>query len=119
MKTIKVLRFSGSPTVFSEHHHASIKISKKMLYMSHSPCYITFMARGESGRIVIEIEPEAKKRLYDALEQSGSTLKGWFIKNAKDFCRETTEPSLFANIAHTKEISISPKNPRKANNGKQ
>lgn len=54
------------------------------------------MARGESGRIVIEVEPEVKRRLYSALALSGSTLKDWFIRAASDFCAETVQPSLFA-----------------------
>jgi hypothetical protein len=53
------------------------------------------MARGNSGRIIIEMEPEAKKRLYDALDLTGSTLKEWFLKHAADFCGETVQPSLF------------------------
>jgi hypothetical protein len=53
------------------------------------------MARGDSGRIVIEVEPEAKWQLYAALDLAGSTLKEWFIKRAADFCAETTQPSLF------------------------
>ena len=53
------------------------------------------MARGNSGRIIIEMEPEAKRRLYDALDLTGSTLKDWFLKRAEDFCIETIQPSLF------------------------
>lgn len=44
------------------------------------------MARGESGRIVIEVEPEVKRRLYAALALSGSTLKHWFLENALAYC---------------------------------
>jgi hypothetical protein len=58
--------------------------------------HITPMARGESGRIVIEVEPEVKRRLYSALALSGSTLKDWFIKAAADFCTDTVQPSLFS-----------------------
>ena len=54
------------------------------------------MPRGESGRIVIEIEPEMKRRLYAALAISGSTLKDWFLRNATSFCDESVQPSLFA-----------------------
>ena len=61
-------------------------------------CYITCMARGESGRIVIEIEPETKKRLYSALALSGSTLKDWFLKNAADYCEDSGQPSLFTKL---------------------
>jgi hypothetical protein len=53
------------------------------------------MARGESGRIVIEVEPETKKRLYASLALSGSTLKEWFLKNAADYCDEANQPLLF------------------------
>jgi hypothetical protein len=54
------------------------------------------MARGDSGRIVIEIEPEAKKQLYSALALAGSTLKDWFLKRASDFCADAVQPSLFS-----------------------
>ena len=53
------------------------------------------MARGESGRIVIEVEPEVKRRLYAALALSGSTLKDWFIQTAIVFCEDSVQPSLF------------------------
>jgi hypothetical protein len=52
------------------------------------------MARGESGRIVIEIEPEIKRRLYSALALSGSTLKDWFVSQAEHYWEESTQPSL-------------------------
>jgi len=63
--------------------------------MLHYTCYIISMARGESGRIVIEVDPEQKRRLYAALALSGSTLKDWFIKNASDYCEVSNQPSLF------------------------
>lgn len=53
------------------------------------------MARGESGRIVLVVDPEMKRRLYAALALSGSTLKDWFIKVAQDYCIESQQPSLF------------------------
>ena len=40
------------------------------------------MARGESGRIVIEVSPELKRQLYSALAIEGQTLKDWFIEAA-------------------------------------
>ena len=54
------------------------------------------MPRGESGRIVIEVEPEFKRRLYAALAMSDSTLKDWFLKQASDFCEEAVQPTLFS-----------------------
>lgn len=37
------------------------------------------MARGESGRIVIEVDPDIKKELYQRLECENSNLKAWFL----------------------------------------
>ncbi|HNU50187.1 MAG TPA: hypothetical protein PKJ98_04630 [Verrucomicrobiota bacterium] len=61
------------------------------------------MARGESGRIVIEVQPEVKRRLYSALALTGSTLKDWFIRAAADYCSETAQPSLFPATHKTKD----------------
>lgn len=41
------------------------------------------MAKGESGRIVLEIEPELKKNLYSILAMEQKTLKDWFIDKAQ------------------------------------
>lgn len=38
------------------------------------------MARGISGRVVIELEPELKRQLYSILAVQGLTLKEWFIR---------------------------------------
>jgi hypothetical protein len=35
--------------------------------------------KGESGRIVIEIDPDLKRQLYIALAMKNVTLKQWFI----------------------------------------
>lgn len=43
------------------------------------------MSRGNSGRIVIEIEPELKIELYQALSKDGVSLKGWFLQNVESF----------------------------------
>ncbi len=43
----------------------------------------------ESGRIVIDVEPELKRRLYSALSLSGSTLKDWFRRTAEELCEES------------------------------
>ena len=49
------------------------------------------MAKGPSGRIVIEIDPETKKLLYEALDKEGETLKNWFLKNAEAFLYENVQ----------------------------
>ena len=56
----------------------------------------TRMARGKSGRIVVEVDPETKNRLYSNLALTGSTLKEWFSIVAEDYCSNTPNPSLFA-----------------------
>lgn len=40
------------------------------------------MSIGSSGRIVIEIEPEIKRRLYSRLAIEGISLKEWFLREA-------------------------------------
>ena len=41
------------------------------------------MSVGSSGRIVIEIDPEVKSRLYAALRFRETTLKDWFLTHAE------------------------------------
>jgi DNA (cytosine-5)-methyltransferase 1 len=50
---------------------------------------------GESARVVVDIQPELKRRLYAALSLSGSTLRDWFMKVAEEFCEERKQHSLF------------------------
>lgn len=52
------------------------------------------MTRGESGRIVIEIEPSLKRRLYSALAIDNLTLKNWFISAVNQYVAESEQPSL-------------------------
>jgi len=54
------------------------------------------MARGPSGRIVIEIDPELKRDLHSALVAEGSTLKDWFIENASDYLERRLQPEFNA-----------------------
>lgn len=56
------------------------------------------MSKGNSGRIVIEIAPDLKVRLYRALANDDSTLKDWFVKAASTYISENEQPGLF-NIA--------------------
>ncbi len=41
------------------------------------------MARGKSGRVVLEIDPELKRKLYATLENQQQTMKEWFIREAE------------------------------------
>ncbi|EJH1086558.1 hypothetical protein NCL65_002051 [Escherichia coli] len=50
------------------------------------------MAKGESGRIVLEVEPELKKALYSVLAMEQKTLKGWFVDKAQEhICEKKSE----------------------------
>jgi hypothetical protein len=53
------------------------------------------MARGESGRIVLEIEPSEKEELYAAVTKDGMTLKDWFRQRAAEYLRERNQIQLF------------------------
>lgn len=62
---------------------------------------ITSMAHhGESGRVVIEVEPELKRRLYASLSLSGSTLKEWFRKMASQYCEDQNQPSFLKEVCY-------------------
>ena len=41
------------------------------------------MAVGKSNRIVVEVDPQIKKRIYTALNAQGMTLKDWFLGQAE------------------------------------
>ncbi|MBU60853.1 MAG: hypothetical protein CL543_18595 [Alcanivorax sp.] len=53
------------------------------------------MAVGKSGRIVLEVEPEFKRELYDALHKDGRALKQWFLESAERFLKERRQLNLF------------------------
>ena len=53
------------------------------------------MARGNSGRIVVEIDPRLKRRLYAALAANSLTLKDWFTRRAEEAVSEQEQPPLF------------------------
>ena len=43
------------------------------------------MARGKSGRLVIEIDPEMKRELHARVAREGRTLKAWLVEQAKAY----------------------------------
>ncbi len=45
------------------------------------------MARGQSGRIVLEVNPELKNELYSAISKKGITLKDWFVDKAEEYIK--------------------------------
>jgi len=53
------------------------------------------MAIGDSGRIVLEVEPLLKRRLYSALQLERKSLKDWFIARAEEYVQAQQQPGLF------------------------
>ena len=43
------------------------------------------MSIGTSGRVVVEIDPELKRRLHAALAMDGMTLKQWLVRQAEAY----------------------------------
>jgi len=41
------------------------------------------VAKGDSGRIVLEVDPTLKKQLYSILALEQKTLKDWLIQQAE------------------------------------
>jgi predicted transcriptional regulator len=60
------------------------------------------MAIGESGRIVLEIDPELKRRLYSTLALENKTLKEWFIALAVQHIDTQQQASLFGSATEKK-----------------
>jgi hypothetical protein len=52
------------------------------------------MARGPSGRLVIEVDPSLKRDLHSALAADGSSLKDWFLKRVAEYFAERHQPVL-------------------------
>jgi hypothetical protein len=53
------------------------------------------MAVGDSGRIVLEIDPAEKQSLYAALGRDGLTLKDWFLRQVGTYLRHADQLSFF------------------------
>ena len=52
------------------------------------------MPQGLSGRIVLEVDPDLKRRLYSVLAREGLTMKGWFVDAVGSYLARYTEVSL-------------------------
>ena len=51
------------------------------------------MPKEKSGRIVVDMDPSLKRRLYSVLALDNSTLKEWVIRSAERYVEEQSEPS--------------------------
>lgn len=63
------------------------------------------MAKGSSGRVVIEMDPGLKHELYEALKKEELTLKQWFLRNAENFLKSKSQLNL---LLSDNEISERP-----------
>lgn len=52
------------------------------------------MAKGSSGRLVIEIDPSIKKELYERLGEKGLNMREWFLINANAYLKQNKQNSL-------------------------
>lgn len=53
------------------------------------------MSRGSSGRIVLEIDPKIKDKLYEVLAKQKITLKDWFLAQCNSYLSDVDQPKLF------------------------
>jgi hypothetical protein len=52
------------------------------------------MPVSDSGRVLIEIDPELKRDLYSALDREGLTLKEWFTRHVQRYITHSIQPEL-------------------------
>jgi len=52
------------------------------------------VAKGSSGRLVIEIDPLIKKELYERLGEKGLNMREWFLINANAYLKQNKQGSL-------------------------
>jgi hypothetical protein len=64
------------------------------------------MSVGQSGRVVIELDPAIKRELYSLLAKNGMTLKDWFISQAARYIETggQFELELSNNKTHEKDL---------------
>ncbi len=62
------------------------------------------MARGPSGKLVIEVDPSLKDALHARLAIEKKTMKAWFIKHAEDY----VGASLSQSVPYMKVAESSP-----------
>lgn len=63
------------------------------------------MAKGSSGRLVIEIDPLIKKELYEKLGEKGLNMRQWFLMHATEYLKQNEQNSLSKETVITKVSS--------------
>ena len=61
------------------------------------------MAKGNSGRIVIEIDPSLKDELYTVLKSEELNMKEWFLSNAEEFLKNRSQMKL--NLVNDEQVT--------------
>lgn len=69
------------------------------------------MSQGQSGRMVVEIEPRLKRELYAELARDGLTFKDWLVATAERYILERAQRPLFADD-HAGQAVQQPRKPR-------
>jgi hypothetical protein len=64
------------------------------------------MAKGDSGRIVIEIDPALKEDIYYRLKKDGMTLKEWFLKEASTYLSDTEQIDIGFNTESQRQKQV-------------
>jgi len=59
------------------------------------------MARSISGRVVLEVSPELKRRLHSRLAAEGRTLKDWFLEQASTYLSRSAPVQLPLGLSPT------------------
>ncbi|WP_421351662.1 hypothetical protein [Aeromonas veronii] len=52
------------------------------------------VSKSESGRLVLEIDPDLKRKLYAVLALEQKTLKEWFIESSSSYVKERLKAEL-------------------------
>lgn len=52
------------------------------------------MPIGNSGRIVVIVDPELKQELHAALAEDGLNMRRWFLECAENYLSNRIQPSL-------------------------
>jgi len=61
------------------------------------------MARGRSGRIVVEVDTELKRQLYAVLAAKALTLKEWFVQETLELLADHEQPRLLPKTPPTSD----------------
>lgn len=62
------------------------------------------MSVGTSGRIVLEIDPEQKKELYQALKKDDLNMKRWFLKQMDAYLKDRNQMTLDLESANSNDF---------------